>query len=78
MVNRVAEDFRELEAVHRFPNISLNFQEAYTVGEQLWALGKVLQDDPRYAKPPNWVLTYRCAIRECWPGSSRLIGTTEA
>jgi hypothetical protein len=49
--------------VQRFPNISLNFQEAYTVGEQLWALGKVLQDDPRYAKPPNSVLTYRYAIR---------------
>ena len=49
--------------MHRFPNISLNFQEAYIVGEQLWALGKVLQDDPRYAKPPNWVLTYRYAIR---------------
>ena len=54
---------REIEAVHRFPNISLNFQEAYTVGEQLWALAKVLQDDPRYAKPPNWALTYRYAVR---------------
>jgi hypothetical protein len=53
----------EIEAVHRFPNISLNFQEAYTVGEQLWALGKVLQDDPSYAKPPKWILTYRYAIR---------------
>ncbi len=49
--------------MHRFPNISLNFEEAYTVAEHLWALGKVLQDDPRYAKPPNWVLTYRYAVR---------------
>jgi hypothetical protein len=49
--------------VQCFPNISLNFQEAYTVGEQLWMIGKVLQDDRRYAKPPNWVLTYRYAIR---------------
>jgi hypothetical protein len=55
--------FPEIEAVHRFPNISLNFQEAYSVGEQLWMIGKVLQDDLRYAKPPNWVLTYRSAIR---------------
>ena len=49
--------------MNRFPNISLNFEEAYTEVEQLWALGRVLQDDPRYAKPPNWVLTYRYAIR---------------
>jgi hypothetical protein len=49
--------------MHRFPNISLDFQEAYIFGEQLWKIGKVLQDDPRYAKPPNWVLTYRFAIR---------------
>jgi hypothetical protein len=49
--------------MHRFPNILLNFQEAYTAGEQLWAIGKVLQDDPKYTKPPNWVLTYRYAIR---------------
>ena len=46
-----------------FPNISLNFQEAYAIGDQLWALGKVLQDDPKYNKPPNWVLTYRYAVR---------------
>lgn len=49
--------------MHRFPNISLNFDEAYAIGEQLWALGEVLQDDQRYAKSPNWVLTYRYAIR---------------
>jgi hypothetical protein len=46
-----------------FPNISLNFKEAYAVGEQLWALGKVLHDDPKYAKSPNWILTYRYAVR---------------
>ena len=46
-----------------FPNIFLNFEEAYTVGNQLWDFGKLLQDDLRYAKPPNWVLTYRYAIR---------------
>jgi hypothetical protein len=49
--------------VKPFPNISLNFQEAYAVGNQLWAFGKVLQDEPKYAKPTNWVLTYRYAIR---------------
>jgi hypothetical protein len=55
--------YPEFEAVHRFPNISLNFQEAYTLGEHLWMIGKALQDDPRFAKPANWVLTYRYAIR---------------
>jgi hypothetical protein len=53
----------EIRAVIPFPNISLNFQEAYAIGDQLWALGKVLQDDPKYTKPPNWVLTYRYAVR---------------
>ena len=53
----------EIQAVKPFPNISLNFQEAYAIGDQLWALGKVLQDDPKYNKPPNWVLTYRYAVR---------------
>jgi hypothetical protein len=46
-----------------FPNVLLNFQEAYEVGDQLWAFGKVLQDEPKYAKPRNWILTYRYAIR---------------
>ncbi len=46
-----------------FPNISLNFEEAYAVGDQLWAFGHVLHDEPEYAKPPNWILTYRYAIR---------------
>ena len=49
--------------MHRFPNISLNFEEAYTIGERLWEFGRVLQDDASYAKSPNWVLTYRYAIR---------------
>jgi hypothetical protein len=49
--------------VKPFPNVSLNFQEAYAVGEQLWALGRVLCDDPKYAKPHNWILTYRYAVR---------------
>jgi hypothetical protein len=46
-----------------YPNVSLDFEEAYTIGDQLWALGKVLHDDPKYAKPRNWILTYRYAIR---------------
>ena len=46
-----------------FPNVSLNFKEAYAVGDQLWAFGKVLHDDPKYNKPLNWILTYRYAIR---------------
>jgi hypothetical protein len=53
----------EIEAVTASPNVSLDFQEAYTVGDQLWALGRALQDDPKYAKPPNWILTYRYAVR---------------
>ena len=46
-----------------FLNISLNFQEAYSIGNQLWALGKVLNDDPEHVKPFNWILTFRYAIR---------------
>jgi hypothetical protein len=46
-----------------FPIISLNFQEAYEVGDQLWAFGRVLHDEPKYAKPRHWILTYRYAIR---------------
>lgn len=46
-----------------FPNASLEFQEAYAVGDQLWMLGKMLHDDPKYAKPSNWILTYRYAVR---------------
>ena len=46
-----------------FPNVSLDFEEAYAVGDQLWAFGKVLHDDLKYTKPINWILTYRYAIR---------------
>ena len=46
-----------------FPNTSLDFDESYRIGDQLWAFGKELQDNPKYAKPRNWVLTYRYAIR---------------
>ena len=46
-----------------FPNISIDFQEAYTIGDQLWAFGKVLHDDSMYLKTPNWILTYRYPIR---------------
>jgi hypothetical protein len=49
--------------VKPFPNRSLNFQEAYAIGDQLWAFGRVLHDDPKYTKLPNWILTYRYAIR---------------
>jgi hypothetical protein len=49
--------------VKPFPNVSLNFQEAYDVGDRLWALGRRLHDEPKYSKPPNWILTYRYAIR---------------
>jgi hypothetical protein len=46
-----------------FPNLFLNFQEAYAIGDQLWDLGEFLQNDPKYVKPANWILTYRYAIR---------------
>jgi hypothetical protein len=49
--------------VKPFPTKSLNFEEAYAIGYQLWEFGKVLQDEPKYAKPRNWFLTYRYAIR---------------
>jgi hypothetical protein len=49
--------------VKPFPNMSLNFEEAYTVGNQLWLFGEVLQNESKYPKPPNWILTYRYAIR---------------
>jgi hypothetical protein len=52
-----------MKAVKPFPNISLNFEEAYAVGDQMWALGRVLYDDPKYARPPYWILTYRYAVR---------------
>lgn len=42
---------------------SLTFDEAYMIGEQLWDFGKVLHDESKYAKPPNWILTYRYPIR---------------
>ena len=45
-----------------FPNISLNFAEAYSIGDQLWDFGQVLHDEPKIAKPANWILTYRFAI----------------
>ncbi len=46
-----------------FPNTALNFDEAYAIGEQLWAFGRVLQEESKYAKPSRWVLTYRYSIR---------------
>lgn len=46
-----------------FPNMFMNFEEAYAIADQLWALGKALQDDPKYTKPRAWVLTFRCAVR---------------
>jgi hypothetical protein len=49
--------------VQHFPNVSLEFKEAYVIGHRLWELGKVLHDDPKYAKPSNWGLTYRYAGR---------------
>ena len=42
---------------------SLDFDDAYRIGEQLWAFGKVLHEDPKYVKPPRWILTYRYPVR---------------
>lgn len=42
---------------------SLDFDEAYMIGEQFWAFGKELHEDPKYVKPPRWILTYRYPIR---------------
>src|SRR4051794_22841044 len=52
-----------IEPMKPFPSNSLNFREAYGVGDQLWAFGAVLEDDPKYPKPANWILTYRYAVR---------------
>jgi len=45
------------------PPASLNFAEAFEIGDRFWALGKVLQDDPKHTKPPHRVLTFRYSIR---------------
>jgi len=52
-----------------FLNRWLNFEGVYEIGDQLWQFGKVLDEDPKYPKPPNWILTYRYAIRAMGLGS---------